>query len=589
MLKLWFCFFTLAFVGKIYASNITVSMSENLPEDVKNNINAYLGELPNDEPSRISFVYSVKANTIKALQALGYYRSEVNTTLTKNKTNTPWQLAIDIQLKDVTLVDSVDVNITGQAQQDAMFTTLTANLALKPKDPLNHGRYQKIKSDIVALALQRGYFDGYFDKSQIAITPENKAKVSLSYMSGQRYKFGKVSFFNNTVDQDFINKLVPFNYTDDYEVAKLQKFQNNLEKTQYFSNIVIVPNQEDPSAIKNKLVPIQVSLKEAKKHYFDIGFGYATDTEFRISGGWRTPLVNKYGHRQETQIKYSRINPTGRFTYSIPLDGSFDNIIQFRLLLENNDYGGIESNHWSSRVSKINTEELSNSEYYVRYLHEQWDEVAHLNKINDVADYFLFGFSWSTTRRSGSLIDPSDGFSQFYNIEATHTDISSEASFVKLYANWRYIKTLKPKHRIVTRAELGYTLIDSSSTNAGELSPSLRFFAGGDQSIRGFAYQSVGPTRQIINPDNSIRDIVVGGNRLAVASIEYQYYFTPEIRGAIFADMGSSFDKGFKRKYSVGPGIHYISPIGAIKLDVGYTLSEDKPSWRLHLNLGAEL
>ncbi|XPF95813.1 autotransporter assembly complex protein TamA [Colwellia sp. RE-S-Sl-9] len=583
MLKLYVCFFTLLFVGKIFASNIALSLPENLPDEVKSNIKAYLGELPDNPQSRVSFIYSAKNNTIKALQALGYYRSVVSTNLIKSEDDTPWKLALTIQLKEVTLVNSINVNISGEAQNDKMFNSLTSNLAIKPQDRLHHGNYQKIKSEIIALALQRGYFDGYFETAKIAITPENTADISLTYKSGKRYKFGKIEFINNTIDQNFINKLVPFTYGDDYQVSTLQQFQNNLEKTQYFSNIVIVPNQDDPSAAKDKFVPIQVTLKEAKKHYFDIGLGYATDTDFRISGGWRTPLVNKYGHRQETQIKYSKINPTGRFIYSIPINGSLNDTIQFKLLLENNEYGDVDSNYWSSRISKIKVSDTVNSEYYVRFLHEEWD----IDTLDDMADYFLLGYSWSNTHRDGSLIDPSDGFSQYYNIEGTHTEISSETSFLKFYAHWRYIKTIKPKHRIVTRAEIGYTLLDSS--NAEELSPSLRFFAGGDQSIRGFAYQSIGPTRRQVNSDQSSEDLVVGGNRLAVASIEYQYYFTPTIRGAIFADIGSSFDTGFQKKYSVGPGIHYISPIGAIKLDVGYSLSEDNPSWRLHLNLGAEL
>lgn len=589
MFKLYVCFFTLLFMGEIYANNLTLSLSENLPEYVEDNIKAYLGELPSDDLSRISYIYSAKNNAIKALKALGYYQSIVETKLHKNEDTdeegkvTPWKLDLTITLNNPTLINSINIEITGEANNDLMFNALTSKPPIKKDDNLHHGHYQKIKSDILSLGLQRGYFDGYFEVAKISITPENLANISLIYVSGSRYKFGKVHYINNTVDHEFINNLVPFTPGDNYQVSKLQQFQNKLEQTQYFSNILIVPNKDDDAAKIKKTVPIQVTLEQAKKHYFDIGLGYATDTDFRVSAGWKTPLINKYGHRQETLIKYSKINPTGRFNYSIPVNGSLNDTIQLKLLLENDEYGDISSNYWSSRLSKIKTNDTSNSEYYIRFLHEEWD----INAIDDTADYFLLGYSWSNTRRKGTLIDPSNGLSQFYNIEATHTDISSETSFVKLHAHWRYIKTLKPKHRLVTRAEIGYTLLDSS--NIEELSPSLRFFAGGDQSIRGFAYQSIGPTRTQINVGESDTELVVGGSRLAVASIEYQYYFTPKIRGAIFADIGSSFDKGFQKSYSIGPGIHYISPIGAIKLDVGYSLSKDAPSWRLHLNLGAEL
>ncbi|WP_441002649.1 autotransporter assembly complex protein TamA [Pseudocolwellia agarivorans] len=584
MIRLYVCFFTLLFMGKVFANNLILSLPDNLPDVVTKNIKAYLGELPDNKLSRISFAYSAKNNTVKAIQALGYYRAVVDVkVIKKDNEEDPWDLIIKVKLNEVSLVKSIKVEIVGDAQDDPMFKALTAKLPIKPKDSLHHGNYEQIKSDILSLGLQRGYFDGYLDTSEIAITPDYFANIRIKYVSGTRYTFGKISFINNTIDDDFITKLIPFKEGDSYQVSKLQKFQNNLENTQYFSNIVIVPNKTGEAALETKSVPIQVTLQKAKKHYFDIGFGYATDTDFRISGGWKTPLINKYGHRQETQIKYSKINPTGRFNYSIPMNGSLNDTLQLRLLLENDEYGDIESDYWSSKVSRIKSSETSNAEFYLRYLHEEWD----IYSIEDIADYFIIGYSWSNTSREGSLIDPSDGFSQYYNIEGTHTDISSEASFLKFHSHWRYIKTLAPKHRLVSRVELGYTYL--STSNAEELSPSLRFFAGGDQSIRGFSYQSIGPTRIQTNDDGTQEELVVGGNRLVVASIEYQYYFTPKIRGALFADIGSSFDTGFQKSYSVGPGIHYISPIGAIKLDLGYSLSEDSPSWRIHLNLGAEL
>jgi len=570
-------------MGKAFANNLTLSLTEELPDLVSDNIKAYLGELPDNKLSRISFVYSAKENTIKAIQALGYYRAMVEVEVNEKEDEEPWELVINIKLNDITLVDSIQVDISGDAQEDEVFKALSNKLPIKVNDPLHHGHYQKIKSDLLSLGLERGYFDGFLATSKISITPEYGANIKIHYVSGSRYKFGKIDFINNTIDNNFINNLIPFNEGDSYQVSTLQKFQNNLENTQYFSNIVIVPNKTDKSAIQEKSVPIQVTLKSAEKHHFDVGLGYATDTDFRVSGSWKTPLLNKYGHSQETHIKYSKVNPTGRFNYSIPINGSLNDTLQFKLLVENDEYGDLESDYWSSKISRIKSNDNSNSEFYLRFLHEEWD----IDSLDDIADYFLLGYSWSNTSRKGSLIDPSEGFSQYYNIEGTHTDISSEASFVKFNGHWRYIKSLSPKHRLVNRIELGYTYL--SQSNVEELSPSLRFFAGGDQSIRGFSYQSIGPTRIKNNEDGTQENIVVGGNRLVVASIEYQYYFTPKIRGALFADVGSSFDTGFQKSYSVGPGIHYISPIGAIKLDVGYSLSEESPSWRIHLNLGAEL
>jgi translocation and assembly module TamA len=582
MLRLFIIFcLNLLIVSNAFSKNIVLTITDSLPSNVTSNIKSYLGDLPTNELERISFLHSAENNTIKALQALGYYKANVDLRIDKDENNSVWNVALDVVLNDPTRVNSIDININNEANNDEKFSVITSTLPIKNNDPLNHAAYEKIKSDILALGLQRGYFNGKFDVAQIAITPDNVADIKLTYNSGKRYTFGEIDFINNTINQNVIDKLIPFNVGDKYELSKLQALQNNLEKTQYFNNIVIVPQQNSNPAIESTEVPIQISLARAKRHYFDVGLGYVTDTKFRISAGWKTPLVNKFGHRQETRIKYSKDNPTGEFTYSIPIDNALNDIIQVRLVLEDDRYGDITSKYRSAQISKKTTLDDLSAEAYFRVLHETWD----IDTFNDAADYLLLGYSWSFTQRSGSLIDPSGGFSQFYNIEGTHTAISSSTNFIKFNGRWRYIKMLAPRHRLVTRAELGYTYIDDAQVT--ELSPSLRFFAGGDQSIRGFNYQSVGPTIKSSTDDELI---VTGGTRLAVASIEYQYYFTDNIRGAIFFDAGSSFNKNIiEKSYAVGPGIHYISPIGAIKLDLGYSISENSPSWRIHLNLGAEL
>ena len=91
------------------------------------------------------------------------------------------------------------------------------------------------------------------------------------------------------------------------------------------------------------------------------------------------------------------------------------------------------------------------------------------------------------------------------------------------------------------------------------------------------------------DPDGVVRSVTVGGDRLATASLEYQYYVTDNWRGAIFADAGDAFDEGeFDAKYGAGFGVHYMSPVGAIRLELARDISEDSPSWRIHVNIGAE-
>ena len=110
----------------------------------------------------------------------------------------------------------------------------------------------------------------------------------------------------------------------------------------------------------------------------------------------------------------------------------------------------------------------------------------------------------------------------------------------------------------------------------------MRFFAGGDESIRGFDYNSLGPKEA----DGD----VIGGNNLLVASIEYERHLKGNFYGAVFTDAGNAFDDSdFTAEVGAGVGVKWLSPLGPIRLYLGYPLTEDGGSWRVHIRLGADL
>ena len=122
-----------------------------------------------------------------------------------------------------------------------------------------------------------------------------------------------------------------------------------------------------------------------------------------------------------------------------------------------------------------------------------------------------------------------------------------------------------------------------------DLAPSLNFFAGGSQSIRGYGYQSIGNELDVQGEDGTVRRLVVGGERLLTASAEYQYSFSQSWRGALFVDAGDAFDEGeFNLNVGAGFGVHYVTQIGAIRLELANPVTDDNPSWRVHLAVGAE-
>jgi translocation and assembly module TamA len=570
---------SLFFTSEIMAANLSYTLSD-LPRDINSNVRALLGELPVDKLSRAAYVYTAPKRIENALAALGYHNADIH--IVTNRSHSKWVMDVDIVLNEPSRISNVDVKLHGEARADSDFVELLASISISKGDVVHHGKYELLKSSIIYLGLKNGYFEGEIVKSRLMMSENYKTgSISIHYRSGPRYRFGDVIFDEVKVEQNQLDLLLPFKTGEYYQANKLHVLQNQLQQTGFFSTVLVRPDRTNS---QNFHVPINVSLTDAKSHYFDFGVGFATDTDFRVSAGWRMPVVNQYGHSLETQVKYSKINPTGGFTYDVPLTHPNDDRMRFHVVLEDDEYGDLESRYLSTQLGRVRKVDSWVRNPYIRYLDEKWDVIS----TPENANYVLPGLTWTRTRKAGPTLDPSSGFSQLYTVEGAHADAGSEISFLRFIAKWKWITSFADKHRVVTRADIGANLIDKDDEEV--LAPSLRFFAGGDQSIRGFEYQSLGPSLTIDDGIDAGKDIVVGGKYLVVASMEYQYSFKQNWRWVLFSDGGNAFKfSKFSAEYSVGIGLHWISPVGAIRFDLGYPLSDEDASFRIHFNVGSEL
>jgi translocation and assembly module TamA len=128
--------------------------------------------------------------------------------------------------------------------------------------------------------------------------------------------------------------------------------------------------------------------------------------------------------------------------------------------------------------------------------------------------------------------------------------------------------------------DFGYTGVDEFN----RLPTNLRFFAGGDSSIRGYGYKTLGPTDEFGN--------VVGGKGQLVGSIEFDYLIKPKWAIAGFVDAGNAFDDSdFDVKVGAGFGVRWQSPIGPLGIDLGFPVDDpdSEDSVRLHFRMGPDL
>jgi translocation and assembly module TamA len=563
----------------LYAdANLEVSL-EGLEGELQRNALAWLGVPPESSQERLIYVASVEQKIERSLQALGYYRPYIEVEV--QRTDPVWQVSIRVTPGDPVLIRHVSVQLSGEAGQDEAFTALLETAPFAQGEALHHGKFEDFRRQLLALGLQRGYFNGEISTGRVEVEPEGlTADVFLHYASGRRYRFGRVLYDREQIESSVMSSLRTFQPGDHFDQSLMQEFQALLQRTNYFSTVLLRPMLEQADGDE---VPIELRLFPAERHSFDVGIGYSTDTEERLSVTWRTPKINRAGHRQETRLQYSPINPSGRFTYTIPLSHPLNDLLLLSARLEDNEYGDLDSNQKELGVRREQRAGNWVRSFSLRGLNESW-QIVDFRRDND---YLLPGVSFSRRNRAGSPVNPTSGFSRLYVVEAGSEYLGSDIDLLRAQATLRRVFTPAPRHRFVARSEIGAVFV--SDDDRPNLAPSLSFFTGGSQSIRGFGYQSIGHEIDVELEDGSETTLVIGGTRLFTASAEYQYSFTDAWRGAVFADGGDAFDEDdFDFNYSAGVGVHFVTLVGAIRLELAYPLSKDDPSWRFHFAIGAE-
>jgi len=354
---------------------------------------------------------------------------------------------------------------------------------------------------------------------------------------------------------------------------------------------------EEQTRIEKK-IPVVVTLNADRLNSLETGIGYGTDTGARIRSQYRRAIVNKYGHAFDANVEVSQIRQSidGRYSipYKHPLNDYF-NLVGGYEREERNDIGPDINLLVESAVlggERVIKNPLGDWQHIfgVRYRLDRLTQKGDID-INELPDAFkvsgidseqeslLFGYEISKTN-SNSRLNPTIGFKQTYKLEMGTESLLSNANMAILTGGWRFIYSLgeNENHQFVGRADTSYIFTDDFN----KVPYNLRFFTGGDQSLRGFDYKSLSPE------ENGFK---IGGQALGVGSLEYNYQFKDGWRAAIFSDFGNAYDKQFSNptEYSMGVGIRWRSPIGPIRLDVASGISNDNNPIRLHFFIGSQL
>ena len=541
-----------------------------LTGELEANVQRYLDRYAATEISTsLRFQSRLEQDIGTALQALGYYHSEIDISLQRNGNNGS-RLLIKVTPGEPTRIKETDLQILGDAQNDADFLVLLAQ-APQAGDIVHHGRYDSFKASLNSLAQRKGYFDARFSIQRLEVAPSRReAFIRLHFDSGIRYRFGQISFSGQQIASDRLQTLVPFQAGDPYLASQLGELNQALANTNWFSSILVTADTEE---ITEHTLPINIELAPRKRNSIETGIGYSDDVGARLKLNWLKPWLNERGHSLNTKLAISGAEQSVEAAYKLPLQSVATDFWQLQYGLRNRDYQdtrAIESNlalerHWL----------LANDWYRtasIRWLYEDYTQADQ----EDSSSLLMPGISFSRSRQSGSGM-PRQADRLLLGIEVSDPSWGSDASFVRLRGRAGYIDSFGDRHRMVSRLDAGAILMETVEN----LPPSLRFFAGGDNNLRGYAYESVSPLNQ--------QGELIGGRYMATASLEYQYRITGNWWLATFADYGSAWTDSPDWKRGVGFGVRWGSPIGAVRIDFAWGLDAEGSPFQLHFSLGPEL
>lgn len=499
----------------------------------------------------------------------------------------PVTVVITVAPGEAVRVRDAAVAIDGPGGRDKYLQRDLAAFEPTTGDIFDHAVYEASKARISRRLAERGYFDADFARRRVEVTrAANAADIDLAWTSGIRYDMGPLAFVQTppVVHTALLDKLVYWEPGSYWHQGKLDRLRESLQRLDYFAGIDIEPH---PDRAQGTQVPVTVTLTPAKRDVYTAGLSYGTESGAGVRLGMERRYVNMRGHKALAQVDYAQQRKTLTLQYRIPAFAWLDGWYTFsaQALDEQTDYidtrkvevvasrSGEINDHWTAIAS-------------LHALRERW----LFNVADDGGgalaplDYRYASYVYPSLR--GEYIDVDNRMEARRGIGATGMlrgvveGVGSDASFAQLHVTGRWFRGLDADSRLIVRAELGHTYSDAFTN----LPPTLRFYAGGDRSIRGYAFREVGP-----KVDTDAGEYAVGAKNVTTASVEYERYFSAKWGGAVFVDTGSAFDDTPDWRTGVGVGVRWRSPVGPLRVDIARGLDDPDSAFQLYLTLGADL
>ena len=546
---------------------------EGVGGELKQNVLAFLAiyrERDRDGllPSRIRYLHRQATRQIgQALQPFGYYRSRVQASLSEQDGR--WLARYLIDPGPPLLIASVDYRVTGEGADEAAFS---GPFPLQPGDVLDQRRYEKAKQRLLENAAELGYLKARLEKAEIRIDLQAyRAGIRLHFDTGRRFLLGRVRFDQTLLDDDFLQRYVEFAPGDPYDLRRLLELQGALLDSEYFRQVEVVPQMD---RVRDRRVPLRVVALPNPRNKYRFGLGYATDYGLRFTLDWDRRYINRRGHRGNLALVLSQRLQQLRGEYRVPLADPRQDFLAVRPSLANYDSDSRRGQTFGLKLLHSTDRGEWRRELGLDLNLEDYQVAEEDGSVQELVPFI----SWSRVITDDPVYT-SRGSRTKLSLLGAVDGLLSESTYLQGTASGKWVRSFAGQYRFLARLDLGATL----AADVLDLGATRRFFAGGDTSIRGYDLDQLGP--------RNAAGEVVGGRYLAVGSLQLERRIAGKWSLALFLDGGNAYDPAYDNETAVGTGfgLHWRSPLGLIRADLGFGLTGEDTPVRLHLIIGPDL
>lgn len=508
-----------------------------------------------------------------ALEPFGYYNAEVAVQVDPPEEDGR-RLLVKIKPGPPAVVFEVSVTVTGSGASEATLAALAADFPLRKGSVLVHPLYEKAKQALKSRAEELGYLDAAYGVHEIRLDEAGlSAVITLVLETGEKYFFSRVDIEGAPdYPDDFLRRYLTFRPGEAFSYTQMAASQLQLNNSERFRQVTVRADKEQTREGK---VPVRVLLTPAPRITLRPGIGYGTDTGARFALRYRDLNMLHRGHELDSHLYISQRLQGLATSYIVPDGRDIRTFTSAQINLQQEEITTYDSRIIAMELARTHsfTAQRQGS-VYIKLQHEEFT----IGRQEATSRYVLPGVRFSDNRYD-NLIRPERGFRYALDLRGTHQALGSTTRLLQLIGEASHILSLPWRLSLLTSAKAGFTVFTDEFS---DLPPSLRFFAGGDQSVRGYAYQSLGP--------RDAQGNVEGGKHLFSGCVELQRDILEDWAVSVFYNAGNAFDTFSQLTLfqAAGAGLHYHTPVGVLNLYVARQIRVEDPEFRFHLTVGFE-